>query len=96
MWSSIVIKKTLWHSLILFAASAGVIAIAALIVWLHHTSLAQCCNTIISLNREPATYFYDTWFFADWLSLAMLAFVHFILCFTVAWLWGWVKRRFTC
>jgi len=74
-------------------ASVGVTVIAALILWRHHTNVAERCNTTIWRNGEPVTCFYNTTFFADWLSLAMLAFVYFVLCFTVAWLWGWAKRR---
>ena len=93
MWSNVVAKETFKRSLVIFAASVGGAVIAALLLWWHHVSLAERCNNPIWRKGEPVTCSYSTTLFGDWLSLAMLASVYFVLCVAVAWLWGWAKRR---
>ena len=89
------VKETLKRSFIFFAAAVGLISIAALMVWRYHTNLAERCDTLARYGGEPVTCFYSTTFFADWLSLAMLAAGCFAVCFMLSWFWGWAKRRFS-
>jgi hypothetical protein len=80
------------RSLVVFAVAICLIIVAGLALWAHHTGIAASCNGSRT-GDEPVSCYRDTIFFADWLSLATLAFVLFAVSFLGSWVWALAMGR---